>query len=373
MEIIISLFLGFCVSFFSTPFVIRVSKNFGWVDNPKRTHPAILYKKAIPRAGGIPPLLGVFFSLTFLAATSHFFLTKQILGILIGAVILVVVGIFDDKYDLNPYLRLLFNFLVVLIVVGSGIGISWISNPFGGQIRLDSLIFSFNIPGSLNWISGPHSIVVLADIVAFIWIIWIMNALNWSSGVDGQLSGIAAIAFFVLGIASYQLLINDPSQKNTTLIAFASSGAFLGFLPWSFYPQKIMPGYGGATLAGFLIAVLSILSGAKLATILLILLVPLVDSFWAVVRRVLSRKNPVWGDRYHLHHQLLSLGWSVPKICLFYYFIGLTLGIASLNFDSQKKFFAIATLGSVIFALLLTSFIILKRFRIRKTNVSSKK
>src|SRR5690606_841697 len=142
-------------------------------------------------------------------------------------------------------------------------------------------------------------------------------------------------------------------------------------LPWSFYPQKIMPGYGGATLAGFLIAVLAVISGAKLATALLVILIPLVDSVWTVVRRVLNGHSPVWGDRLHLHHQLLNMGWSIPQICLFYYAIGLILGILALNFDTQKKFFALSILGVLIFALLFTTYIILRKIA-TKTNADSK-
>jgi UDP-GlcNAc:undecaprenyl-phosphate GlcNAc-1-phosphate transferase len=148
------------------------------------------------------------------------------------------------------------------------------------------------------------------------------------------------------------------------ILAFAAAGAFLGFLPWSFYPQKIMPGYGGSTLAGFLIAVLAILSGAKLATALLVLIIPLVDSVWTIVRRLVNRRSPVWGDRLHLHHQLLKMGWSVPKICLFYYLIGLILGVLALNFDTREKFFALSVLGVLTFSLLFTGYIILRKFSI---------
>lgn len=359
----LSLFLSFSISFLLTPLVISLTHKFGYLDLPNRKHPAILHKKPIPRAGGISPLLGFLASLFFVAILSpDFSLTKNIWGIIISSVLIVVVGLFDDKYDLSPYLRLVTNIFAVLIVVGFGIGIASFTNPFGGLIRLDSLVYYFNLPENFGLFAGKHSIILLADLVAFVWIIWIMNALNWSSGVDGQLSGIATIALCTLGIASAQLLNFDPNQINVALVSFAAAGAFLGFLPWSFYPQKIMPGYGGATLAGFLVAVLAILSGAKLATALLIILVPLVDSVWAVVRRLLNRRSPVWGDSYHLHHQLLKMGWTIPQICFLYYAVGLILGILALNFDTVEKFFAIVILGVLMFALLFTLYFVSKRF-----------
>ncbi len=366
MDILLTGFLAFVLSFTATPLVIKLATNFGFVDNPKRSHPAILHKTPIPRAGGLATFIGFFISILIIVLLSNTLtFTKPLLGILVGSFLLVLVGLADDKYDLNPYLRLATNFIVVLVAVGFGIGISSVTNPFGGQIRLDSIIYSFSLPTYFGLFAGHHSLILLADIVAFIWIIWVMNALNWSSGVDGQLTGIVVIALAILGIVSVNLLSSDPSQILPAIVAFAATGSFLGFLPWSFYPQKIMPGYGGATFAGFLIAILAIISGAKLATVLLVLLVPLVDSVWAVVRRIASKRSPVWGDREHLHHQLLKLGLSVPQVCLIYYAAGLILGFLGLFLSSQEKFFAIAIIGVAIFSLLFTSFILFKRLSLK--------
>ena len=165
---------------------------------------------------------------------------------------------------------------------------------------------------------------------------------------------------------AFSLISSDNVQLLPAIIAFAAAGSFLGFLPSSFYPQKIMPGYGGAALAGFLIAVLAILAGAKLASVLLIILVPLIDSIWAVSRRILSRRSPVWGDSFHLHHQLLRMGWSVPQICFLYYSLTFTFGLLALNLDSEGKFFAIAILGALIFSGLFTIFILARKFDLRK-------
>lgn len=371
MDILVALFIAFIISFITTPVVIILAKKFGLVDNPKRKHPAILHSQIIPRGGGLPPLVGFSSAILVLVLLSPLFvLTKPLLGIILAAFLIVAVGLADDKYDLNPYLRLFTNVLAVTIVVGCGIGISTITNPFGGVLHLDTLVYQFSLPSFFGILSGQHSIVLLADIVAFIWIVWIMNALNWSSGVDGQLTGISAVAFVILGIVSTGLSVGDSNQTLTAVIAFAAAGAFLGFLPWSFWPQKIMPGYGGSTLAGFLIAVLAILSGAKLAIVLLVLLVPLIDSIWVIVRRIATKHSPVWGDNLHLHHQLLKLGFSVPQICLLYYSIGLILGFLSLSFDSQEKFFAFSIIGTVLFALLFTIFFFIRRLGFKNAKTS---
>ncbi len=365
MDILLASVCAFTVSLVVTPLVIRLAYKFGYLDYPNRSHPAILHSKPLPRAGGVPPLIGFVAALFFTAAVSSSFgLSKALMGIIIASIFLVVVGLLDDKFDLNPYLRLFTNFVAVAIAVGAGIGIVAFTNPFGGLFFLDRLVLTINLPTIFGFLSGTHHIIVLADLIAALWIVWVMNALNWSSGVDGQLSGIATISLAILGVAALQLTFRDPSQAPAAVIAFAAAAAFGGFLPWSFYPQKIMPGYGGSTLAGFLIAVLAILSGAKLATALMVLLIPLVDSFWTVVRRLAARRSPVWGDRLHLHHQLLNMGWSPPQICLLYYLIGLVLGILALGFDSQGKFFALAIFGTIAFAALFTSYTLLRRFNI---------
>jgi UDP-GlcNAc:undecaprenyl-phosphate GlcNAc-1-phosphate transferase len=340
------------LSFLLTPIFIRFAKQFGYLDLPNRPHPAILHHSPLPRGGGVPVLAAVLITFTVLLLTGVLPLSKALIGISLASTLVVIVGLLDDKYDLNPYLRLSTNIGAVCLVVGAGIGIASFTNPFGGHVFLDAWRIKFSIPDPFP-LAGPHSILVWADIFALLWIVWIMNALNWSSGVDGQLSGIAVIGFVILGLISLRNL-HDPTQVLAACLAFSAAGAYLGFLPFSFFPQKIMPGYGGSTLAGFLLATLSILAGAKLATAVLVLAVPLVDGAWAVVRRILKKKSPVWGDKGHLHHQLLARGWSIPKIALFYYSVSLALGLAALALDSQGKLFALVMVGVVILGVLIT-------------------
>ncbi|OGY24105.1 MAG: hypothetical protein A2172_01000 [Candidatus Woykebacteria bacterium RBG_13_40_15] len=350
------LFAGL-VSFVITPIIILFAKKFKFLDFPWRIHPAILHKSPIPRAGGLATFFAVISSyVIFSLIWGPKLLDKHIIGILLAAFVIVIVGVLDDKYDLNPYLRLLTNVLAAGIIVGFGVGITWFTNPFGGQVRLDNIIYHFNFPELLpfGFFAGPHSIVLLADIFAFIWVIWVMNSLNWSSGVDGQLPGIAVIGLIALGFASSRLLGVDGSQLAPAVLAFIAAGAYFGFLFWSFYPQKIMPGYGGAALAGLIIASLSILSGAKLLTTGLLLIVPIIDGIWAVIRRILRGRSPVWGDKEHLHHQLLSLGWSKRQVVLFYYLVSIVFAFLALNLSRQERFFAIFLGAVVILAFLIT-------------------
>lgn len=333
-------FLGltaFLVTFLTTPLVARLAKKFGLVDDPsRRRHPAHTHKGVVPRAGGLAIYLG------FAAACFLFLpINKVLLGILTGGLIIILIGLWDDKVDLSPYFRFLTNFLAAGLVVSAGVGIPYITNPFNGVLRLDTWRISFDF-------LGPHSILVWADLFAIVWIVWCANMVNWSKGVDGQMPGFVAIAAVTLGILSFRFSAHDISQWVVTALAFITAGAFLGFLPWNFYPQKIMPGYGGGTLAGYLLAVLSILSWGKLGTAILVLGVPMIDAVYTVGRRIVAGKSPFWADRGHLHHKLLDLGWGRRRIALFYWLVSAILGVVALTLTSQQKLFAIILLAVIV-------------------------
>jgi len=322
-------FVSTLVSFLSTPAVILLLKKWGIIDDPKKHKQAkVIHSYPVPRGGGIPIFLSLLTSLFFLP------LDKHLRGILLGAGIALLVGLFDDKFEekIHPLLRLLTNFLSALVVVSAGIGIAFINNPFGGIIPLDFPRWCFSFFGQ------PHCIWILADILAIFFIAWTMNFVGWSGGVEGQLPGVVVIA--ALTLASLSLRFSaDVTQWPVIILALILAGAYLGFLPWNFYPQKIMPGYSGKTLAGFMLAVLSILSTAKIATLMLVLGIPLVDALYLVVKRILSGRSPVWGGHEHLHHRLLDLGWGKRKIAIFYWVITAVLAGLALNLTSKQKFY----------------------------------
>lgn len=367
--------LGYLIAFVSTPVVAALAKRFGFVDHPNRNHPAVLHDKPTPRAGGVALYLSIVFTVviatTFVSQNSilpfELQVDKRLLALLVGGLITVVVGTIDDKYDLSPYLRLLTNFLVALIVVGAGVGVSFITNPLGGQLRLDQIVLEFNFLGEVR------NIILIADLVAIFWIVWLMNAVNWSSGVDGQLSGIVSVATFAIGLVTLRYLNNDPNQLALAILAFATAGSFLGFLPYHFYPQRIMPGYGGSALAGLLLATMSILAGGRVATAIIVLIVPLIDAFFTIVRRLLSGKSPFYGDREHFHHKLLDLGFSKSQIAYLYTFLTLISALFALSLDSKSKLFALISLAVVtLSAIISITFVVRKqeKLQIKKTRVN---
>lgn len=331
--------VAFLITLLSTIPTIRLAKKYGLVDNPRtREHPAHVQKRVVPRAGGLACFIGIFITILIFIP-----IEKYILGILISLVVLVSIGIADDRFkNFSPYLRLLSQLLVAIIVVGSGVGISFVTNPFGGILRLDTIIIPFNI-------FGLHQIILFADLLAIIWIVWVMNMINWSKGVDGQMPGIVFIASLILGFLSVKFFLEgDINQLNNANLAFITSGTALAFLIFNWYPAKIFPGFSGSTILGFMIAILAILSGAKLATAGLVLLVPATDFLYTFTRRILQKKSPVWGDRGHLHHKLLDIGLSHRQITLFYMLGGIILGSMALLLDSRGKLFALSLVSIII-------------------------
>lgn len=325
-----------------TPAVIILAKRFGLVDDPKvRPHPAHTHKNIIPRAGGLAIFLGIFIPLFI-----FFPLSKSVIGVFLGALILILVGLWDDKRDRSPYIRFITNCLSAVIAIGFGIGIPFITNPFGGIIHLDLWRVTFEFLGN-------HSILVFADLFALIWIVWTTNIVGWSGGVDGQLPGIVSIASIIIGLLSLRFAISDPSQFSATYLSFATAGAFLGFIPWNFFPQKIMPGYGGKTLAGFMLAVLSILSFSKLGAALLVLAIPMVDASFVLLQRIYKGRSPMKATSGHLHHHLLSLGWGRRRIAVFYWIISALAGILALSTNSKQKVFALILVLVLVYMFIL--------------------
>lgn len=330
MEYIIPALFSFLIAslaFFPT---IKIAKKFNLLDNPKiRLHPAHVQKRVVPRAGGLACFIGLLVSILIFAPFQTY--TP---GLIAGLVILLIIGLLDDKYqNLSPYLRLGIQFLAASLIVISGVDIKFITNPLGGIIYFDEFISKF---------------------LATVWIVWVMNMINWSKGVDGQMPGIVTITSLILGLLSIKLyLLGDPVQSNIAKLSFITTGVSFSLLLFNWYPAKIFPGFSGSTVLGFMVATLAILSGAKLATAGLVLLIPATDFGYTFIRRILQGKSPVWGDRGHLHHKLLEQGLSHRMISLFYILASAILGAAALSLTSSGKLFAgivvaIVTLGAII-------------------------
>lgn len=350
MELLLPLLISTLITALSVPPAIIIAKRFKLLDDPKlRPHPAHIHQKIIPRAGGLAIYLGVLVSSLLLLSPD-----KHLIGILLAITLLLLIGLIDDRLiNFHPYPRLIMLFLAAGIVVSSGIGISFITNPLANTfnlpqfLRLDQFIIPINI-------FGPHRIIIIADIFAFLWIVSLTQIINWSKGVDGQMPGITLITALVLGLSSYRFYLQgDINQLQIAKLSFIVAGSSLGFLIFNWHPAKILPGFSGSTILAFILATLAILSGAKVATALLVLAVPSVDFIYTIFRRIASGKSPIWGDRGHFHHRLLDLGWTPWQISLFYILGSAILGLIALSVNTQSKLFAV-----VVVAVIFISFIL---------------
>jgi UDP-GlcNAc:undecaprenyl-phosphate GlcNAc-1-phosphate transferase len=334
---------SFIAAALSAPFVMAMYKKIGWIDNPAtQSHPKIVHTYPVPRGGGLVVAVGI---ITGLILTGV--IAPKLIGVLIGALILLISGTLDDRYDINPYLRYVFNLVAAGCVVLSGIGIDFITNPLGdGVLQLDLWSYSLTIGPLLLSLSLP------GDLLALIWIVWNMNAVNWAKGVDGQLPGFVTIAAIFIALLSLRF-IGDVNQTTVALLALSVSGAYAGLLLWNVYPQKMMPGYAAGSLAGYFLAVLAILSGAKIATTLLLLAIPTIDGIFVITRRLATGKSPFWGDRGHLHHRMLDAGWGKRRIAVFYWLATLFFGIIALQLDAREKLYVMMAIVILFTALVV--------------------
>lgn len=331
------------ISYAASWYVVKQAKKMGIVDDPqKHIHVKNTHQRPIPRGGGLPIYAAVFFGLVMLPWEF------RTIGILAGASLLAVVGFLDDKYEekISPYARLLVNIGAALCVIGTGVGIAYITNPAGGVFQLDVPKWCFQFMGT------EYCIGVLADLFALVWLVWMQNIVGWSSGVDGQLPGFVIVAAITMAILGMRFP-GDVSQVVVVSLAGIIAGAYAGFLPWNWFPQKMMPGYGGKSLAGFLLGILAIYSGAKVGAMFLVLCLPIIDAVLVIAKRLKEGRSPVWGGRDHLHHYLLDRGWKRRKIAKFYLAISCLFAVLALQLNASLKYFTMATAILVISGIIL--------------------
>ncbi len=334
---IIIFLTGLSISFFLTPVLRKRLIEKGFVDKPDARK---IHKRAIPNMGGITIYLGFILSL----AVSFIFYPKlfvdrelQLLGLFIASTFIVIVGIIDDIYNIRAVWKLLLQIAAGIILILFGYQIEAIANPFGSNIELGL----FNYPLTIFWVVG------------------IINAINLVDGLDGLASGvgmIVAMTIFLIGIYL--------DKSYVALLSMGLTGAILGFLRHNFYPAKIFMGDTGSMFIGLVIASMGLISSQKSAvsfaiiTPLIALGYPLTDIALAIIRRVKAKKHIFIADREHIHHILLSYGYSHPKTVIFLYVICLFFGTMAFLFSafSQSSSFIIG----VLFFVLLFVFLFIK-------------
>ena len=337
--------VAFVLSLGLTPLSIYLGRRWGLVAKPggRRQHTG-----EVPRTGSIP-IFVAFFGAVLLSrllvinpGAAHpglpdafvvfRFDPKEVIrltGLLVGGTFIFIVGLLDDWWELSPLPQYIAQLLASAIAVAFLIIIEYVNNPFTGS-------------------QTPDFPYLLTATISLFWLGLMINTVNWLDGLDGLASGVVAIACVVLFINAVFRL--NPPQHSVALLPIALLGATLGFLPYNFYPAKIFLG-SGAVFLGYVLGILSIIGGAKMASILLVMGLPLLDVVWQIVNRILRGQNPVRGDRGHLHFRLADLGLSQRQIVLGYYLFCALFGALALLIPSRLyKFIAILVMGLISLA-----------------------
>ncbi|CAK7049167.1 undecaprenyl/decaprenyl-phosphate alpha-N-acetylglucosaminyl 1-phosphate transferase [Tissierella carlieri] len=300
--------LATVISYLSTPLVRKLAFKVGAVDIPKDDRR--VHKEAMPLIGGLAIFVAVIVvTLIFLP------LEKEIISIIIGGTVIVIGGIIDDLKELKPKTKFMFQIIAGLILIFGDVKVDFITNPF---TKNSSLLY-------LNWLSIP---------ITLFWVVGITNTLNFIDGLDGLSAGVAMISSITLMIVASKGYTSN--YISVIIMSAAIAGACLGFLPFNFNPAKIFMGDTGALFLGFMLAAITIEGVMKsVATIaivapILILSVPIFDTTFAIFRRLLNGQSISAADKGHLHHRLLSRGYSQRKSVLILYGISAIFGLFAI-------------------------------------------
>ncbi|MFZ5392349.1 MAG: glycosyltransferase family 4 protein [Patescibacteria group bacterium] len=311
--------VGLVMSLTITPIFRWLAYRFGIVDKPDNKRK--LHARSVAYLGGLA-LFVVFLIEMFLFVE----LTSNILMMIGGLVLVVLIGLIDDIYKLKPWQKFLGHLFIGFLLVIGGIGIQSFPLPNGGYIGLNQWLVEFSIGGILI------KFALLSGIFTLLWTVFLINSVNFLDGLDGLAGGISLIAFLIIFSLSLSKYVN---QSDIAVISVIMVAALLGFLPYNLPSASIFLGDAGSMMLGYLLAVLSILSGGKVATLVLVLGVVILDTFLVVISRIRSGKKIWSADRLHMHHRLLDRGIKHWQILFGYYGVSLVLGLSAVLVPSS--------------------------------------
>lgn len=331
LRLLLTMAVTVAISFAATPLVKILAYKVGAIDVPRDNRR--MHKEPIPRLGGLAIFLAFLLGVLLFAE-----IDRQMQGILLGAVMIVVLGVLDDILTLKAVPKFIVQIAAAAVAVYHGCAIQTISNP--------------NLFSSVPYIDlGVWSVPV-----TIIWVVAITNAVNFIDGLDGLACGVSAISAGSLFVIA--LLV---SEGNVAIILAALLGSCLGFIPYNLNPAKIFMGDTGALFLGFILATVSIQGVFKsyavisFAVPLLILGLPLFDTTFAILRRLFTGKGIMTADRGHLHHRLIDMGFSQKQTVFILYAISGVLGITAVVLAESGALRALLLLVCVLVLLLIGS------------------
>ena len=342
-DIAIAFLLAFIVTFMATPYTIKIAKKVGAVDIPKDKRR--MHKKVMPKFGGPAVILGFLVSVIYLLIVMSIEHTinlfgieqygKKLFGMLLGIIIIGVTCIIDDIKTIKPLQKLSGQLLAAIVVVLFG-------------IRIDDIVPAF--------FTTDISQEIFSIILTIGWIVGVTNAINLIDGLDGLSSGISVIS----SISLLVIFVLNGSPMVAIFLITALAGALVGFLPFNFSPAKTFIGDTGSNFLGFSLSIISILGMAKTYTMAVIVLplivlgLPIFDTIWAIIRRIIKGKSIkaiFKADKGHMHHRLIAKGFSQKQAVLILYGISATFGIFAVILLESGIWKALSFLLMVIVAL----------------------
>lgn len=321
MNFILIFITALVLSLAFTPVAIWLAPKIGAVDIPKDARR--MHTKPMPRFGGMAIFLGSIIAMTIFLGNDH-----RVLGIILGGICIYALGVFDDLKGSPAKVKLLGQIGCASIVFAYGIRIQFITNHFG-----DGHSYLVGISGY---------------IITVLWIVGITNTVNLIDGLDGLAAGVSAIASLAIAYTAY---IHGMYEVALAMLAIA--GGAIGFLPYNFHPAKIFMGDSGSLFLGFMLATLSIMGPVKGATIfatlvpVLVLGIPIFDTAFAILRRIVNKRPIMEADKGHLHHRMMAVGLGQRRTVLMIYGISGIMGTAAILY-SRDLF--METIGLVIIA-----------------------
>lgn len=322
LKVGLALLCAAAISCALTPLVKLLAKKVGAMDVPKDERR--MHHTPIPRMGGLAIFIGFLISVLIFQKLQ---LGSELQGILLGAVIIVILGVLDDILTLRAMPKFLVQIVAAIIVVMHG-------------CRIDHFM-GFALP---DWLSYPVSVI---------WIVAITNAINFIDGLDGLAAGVSAISAGTMLIVAL-LLVPEPTAMICAILLAALVGACVGFIPYNFNPATIFMGDTGSTFLGFMLASISIFGLFKTYAVIsfavpfLVLGLPIFDICFAVIRRVAHGQSPMHADRGHVHHRLIDMGFSQKQAVAISYLLSAILGLAAVVLTDRGEVQAMIFLIAVI-------------------------
>lgn len=342
--------VGLAVTAAVTPVVRWIAKRQAIVDDPAIDPTRKRHQRPTALLGGLAIIIGTI--LTWWLAwwsgvlPDHHLPLKYLIGLTIAGLIIAVVGLADDRWRLPPTRQFWLTLCPIAVIIVVGIGVSTITNPFGGLWQLDQWQITV-----WRWHNWDYHLTIWADVFTVLWVLGTMYTTKILDGVDGLVSGLGVIGSVVVFLLTLRPEVNQPA---VAMLALAFGGACAGFLIFNWHPASIFLGESGSLFIGFMLGVLAIISGSKIATALLILGLPILDLAGVIVtRRFLRGKNPFrTADRSHLHFRLQDAGLSPRQTVLLIWGITAVFGLATLLVTRAMKVGVLISLVVVVFALM---------------------